>query len=119
MSVSEQLKLFTAEDGHGISKPKREVVVGWFKKWFYNDDKPVIENDLALASRKELTCTRAMQVNGEYKKEVDDFERTLSVAKYYDQLRVSKKISLKDTIQKMLMHAFFHVLFQKETVKIR
>lgn len=46
LGTPEKLSLFTYDDGHGISKPKRERAVQWLRKWFYNDDKIVVEPEL-------------------------------------------------------------------------
>ena len=58
----EQLGSFTYDDGHGISKPKREAAVAWFRRWLYDDAAPVREGALPTASAKELQCTTTGQV---------------------------------------------------------
>jgi dienelactone hydrolase len=58
----EQLAGFSYDDGHGISQPKREAAVAWFRRWFYNDARPVAEGNLPLATQKELQCTTTGQV---------------------------------------------------------
>lgn len=59
----EAVGLFDYDDGHGISKPKREEAVMWFRRWFYQDEQPVMEGALPVANTKELQCTRTGQVN--------------------------------------------------------
>ncbi|WP_210519083.1 alpha/beta hydrolase family protein [Hymenobacter terricola] len=64
-----QLSLFTYDDGHGISQPKREAAVAWFRRWFYGDASPVREGSLAVLSEKELRCTTTGQVNTAFRDE--------------------------------------------------
>ncbi|MBH8569872.1 acetylxylan esterase [Microvirga sp. STS02] len=66
----EQLDLFTYDDGHGISQPKREVAVAWFRRWFYGDAAPVREGNLPVSTTKELQCTATGQVNTAFRDEV-------------------------------------------------
>ena len=65
----EQLDLFTYDDGHGISQPKREVAVAWFRRWFYGDAAPVREGNLPVSTTKELQCTATGQVNTTFRDE--------------------------------------------------
>ncbi|ALW83959.1 hypothetical protein AUC43_01890 [Hymenobacter sedentarius] len=65
-----QLNLFTYDDGHGISQPKREAAVAWFRRWFYGDASPIREGALATLSEKELRCTATGQVNTAFPNEV-------------------------------------------------
>ncbi|XZF16303.1 acetylxylan esterase [Chitinophagaceae bacterium MMS25-I14] len=64
------LEMFTADDGHGISKPKREATVSWFRKWFYNDTRPVKETTTELCNTAELNCTQTGQVCSDYADEI-------------------------------------------------
>jgi dienelactone hydrolase len=61
----QQQALFTAEDGHGISKPKREEAVRFFLQWLKGEaaPAPVHEAALPLATVRELQCTATGQVN--------------------------------------------------------
>lgn len=70
LSSSEKLSLFTFDDGHGISKPKREAAVQWFRKWFYNDDKPITEGILETLTANDLFVTSSGKVNTSYLDEV-------------------------------------------------
>ena len=65
----EQLDLFTYDDGHGISQPKREVAVAWFRRWLYGDAAPVREGNLPVSTTKELQCTATGQVNTAFRDE--------------------------------------------------
>ena len=61
----QQHQLFTAEDGHGISKPKREVAVRFFRQWLKGEASAavIIEGPLPVATARELQCTATGQVN--------------------------------------------------------
>ncbi|MDQ6905061.1 MAG: acetylxylan esterase, partial [Bacteroidota bacterium] len=89
---SEEIKLFTYDDGHGISKPKREAAVTWFRKWFYNDSTKIIEGDLATLWEKDLQCTKSGQVSSDFPDEVSLAERNL---KLFDDLKKSRESFLK------------------------
>lgn len=58
----EQLAEFSYDDGHGISQPKREAAVAWFRRWLYGDARPVTEGNLPVATVQELQCTATGQV---------------------------------------------------------
>jgi cephalosporin-C deacetylase-like acetyl esterase len=52
-----KVQMFTADDGHGISAPKREAAVKWFRRWLCNDTLIVPENDAHMLAESETWCT--------------------------------------------------------------
>ncbi len=68
-------ELFTVDDGHGISKPKREAAVRWFNRWLNDDNSVVIEPFLTVHSEQELNCTPEGQINTMFSDErnIQDF----------------------------------------------
>ncbi|TGE23433.1 alpha/beta hydrolase family protein [Hymenobacter metallicola] len=76
----EKISLFTYDDGHGISQPKREAAVQWFRRWLYNDPRPVQEGSLATLKPEELWCTRTGQVATAFKDEMLIPQRNLNLA---------------------------------------
>ncbi|MBV9986106.1 MAG: acetylxylan esterase [Chitinophagaceae bacterium] len=58
----EQVELFTYDDGHGISKPKREAAVAWFNRWLKHDSRPIHEAPAKLLTAAELQVTVSGQV---------------------------------------------------------
>ena len=92
---SQKIKLFTYDDGHGISKPKREAAVLWFRKWFYHDSTKVKEEDLATLTEKDLLCTATGQVNSAFTNEVSIPERNLFI---FNQLKKNREIFLQQDI---------------------
>lgn len=79
-NAPENFKVFTYDDGHGISKPKREVAISWFRKWFYNDNIIIEEKDLKLLQSKDLNCTLTGSVNAEFKNEKNIQDFNLEIA---------------------------------------
>ncbi|MFA6276470.1 MAG: acetylxylan esterase [Pedobacter sp.] len=79
LASSEKLSLFTYDDGHGISKPKREAAVQWFRKWFYYDAKPIIEGNLEILLDKDLFATIKGKVNSSYPDEVTVAQKNLQL----------------------------------------
>jgi dienelactone hydrolase len=64
-----QVGLYTYDDGHGISQPKREQAVQWFRQWLSQDAKPIAEGSLPVLAEKELRCTATGQVSTAYRDE--------------------------------------------------
>jgi len=77
----EKFSLFTYDDGHGISRPKREAAVAWFKKWLCNDSSKVIEKGLTTHDEKTLRCTEKQQVYKEFKDETSITDINIAQAK--------------------------------------
>lgn len=80
LSVSERVDILTVNDGHGISKPKREAAVSWFRRWLYDDETKIIEQDASVLSPQALAITPALSVNSKFKNEVNDLLRTKIMA---------------------------------------
>jgi len=87
-----KLKLSTYDDGHGISKPKREAAVTWFRKWLYNDSTTINEGDLETLPDKDLLCTRTGQVSSTFSNEVSLAQRNLDL---FNKLKSSREDFLK------------------------
>ncbi len=66
----EKLSLFTFDDGHGISKPKREKAVQWLRKWFYNDDRVIVEPELVTLTDKDLFSSAKQKLSLSFSEEV-------------------------------------------------
>ena len=64
--------LFTVDDGHGISKPKREAAVRFFLQWLKGEASApaVTEGQLPVATVRELQCTATGQVNTSFADEI-------------------------------------------------
>ncbi|MFL5772531.1 MAG: alpha/beta hydrolase family protein, partial [Flavisolibacter sp.] len=97
LGQGEKAKMFSYDDGHGISLPKREEAVTWFKKWLMNDSSRVQETPLNTLSDKDLFVTKTGQVVTEYPKEVTIAERNSRLFKSSESAR--KKFLKKDRVQ--------------------
>ncbi|MGI4741948.1 MAG: hypothetical protein ACRYG7_42835 [Janthinobacterium lividum] len=66
----EQTSLFTYDDGHGISAPKRAAAVAWFRRWLGVSGPAVPEDAAPALSEATLRCTPTDQVNTSFKDEL-------------------------------------------------
>src|SRR5205085_1443677 len=57
-----QVELFSYDDGHGISKPKREAALHWFNRWLKHDTASIRETGIKTLPPAALTVTAAGQV---------------------------------------------------------
>lgn len=106
LGEAEKAKLFTYDDGHGISKPKREKAVQWFRKWFYNDDKTIVEPELKTLTDRELFASAKHKVNLSFPNEINlKQQNELLFIAYADNREKFKKQSSTErqkVIQKLL-----------------
>ncbi len=79
LKTPDRLSLFTYDDGHGISKPKREVAVQWFRKWFYQDNSPVKEEEITDLRDKDLFASVKEKVNLSYPNEINIVQKNLQL----------------------------------------
>lgn len=79
----QKLQLFTYDDGHGISQPKREAAVSWFRRWMYRDSAVVKEKEIHAFAEKELLVTSTGQVATAFPGEVSIFQRNLELFDSY------------------------------------
>jgi dienelactone hydrolase len=98
----EQLDLFAYDDGHGISQPKREVAVAWFRRWFYNDAAPVREGDLPVSTTRELQCTATGQVNTTFRDEATLSAQHLAAAQKLATTRPAAAAEILATVRQQL-----------------
>lgn len=95
-------QLFVYDDGHGISQPKREATVAWFKRWLMSGAPLIKETPFKLSTDKELFATTSGQVNTQYKNEVTVFDRNRVLADSFAPSRAAfKKLPKATQIQKV------------------
>ncbi|MGE6220454.1 alpha/beta hydrolase family protein [Nubsella zeaxanthinifaciens] len=87
LGVANRISFFTYDDGHGISKPKREKAVQWLRKWFYNDDRKIVEPELTALSDVELFSSEKGKVGLSYPNEVAVQQLNLQRFNSYAQKR--------------------------------
>ncbi len=95
-------QLFVVEDGHGISKPKREAMVRFFKTYFMKDSSLVVEPEIAVLTDEELRCAESGQIFLFQKKQ--DY-RIFGVAESVPMILVGTKSSLKPLKRKEELQA--------------
>lgn len=99
----EQVSLFAWEDGHGISKPKREAAVTWFKQWLCNDSTPVKETEIDYLPEKDLFCTSTGQVNSNFSGEVNIQDYNASRFEAFASMRKGFFLSSPDYCREKIM----------------
>ncbi len=62
----ERVGLFTYDDPHGFSQPRRQAAVVWLRRWLADDERAVIEPTLKLQSDADLQVTKTGQVMQEF-----------------------------------------------------
>src|SRR5690242_19639212 len=87
----QNISLFTVDDGHGISAPKREAAIKWFRQWLYGDQKISKEDNQPVQSEKMLWCTPKGEVATLYPDEVTVQSRNLLIAQQAAAARAKGK----------------------------
>jgi dienelactone hydrolase len=89
LGQAQQAEYFAYDDGHGISQPKREVAVRFFRKYFLNDSTLIEEKDLKTLPDSMLRCTRSGQMLVDFPKEESLQMRNYQMTQYYERFRRS------------------------------
>lgn len=63
---ADRVGMFSYDDKHGFSQPRRQAAVHWMLRWLLDDDRPVAEPTLTLQPGETLQVTRAGQVIDEF-----------------------------------------------------
>ncbi len=66
LNAARSLSMFTYDDGHGLSKPKRDTTVAWFTRWLKPGRQSVVA-DLPVADPTQLAVSPSGQVLESYK----------------------------------------------------
>jgi dienelactone hydrolase len=103
----EHVALFTYDDEHGFSQPRRQAAVAWMRRWLADDDRAVIEPDHKLQSDADLQVTSTGQVLSEFADEVSVVDLSIARAKELAGSRAASWKSLEekarcDTIKRLL-----------------
>ena len=67
----DQVDLFTYDDKHGFSKPRRQAAVQWMRRWLLGRPEAVVEPELKLQGDKAVQVTRTGQVMRDLEGEVN------------------------------------------------
>jgi dienelactone hydrolase len=99
LNESDKFKFFVADDGHGISKPKREAVVSFFLKQLCGVSNNIVEPDNQLIQQDSaLKCTTTGSINRDYSDEITIPKRNL---KLYDQFTESRTAFCRQDTRKI------------------
>jgi len=66
----EHVDLFSYDDGHGFSQPRRQAAVQWMRRWFLDDPSEIVEPEHTLQEDADLQVTRTGQVARDYDAEI-------------------------------------------------
>jgi dienelactone hydrolase len=67
MGNNERLDMIEYSDKHGFSKPRREAVLRWMRRWLMQIDDAPTEGDFSILKDDQLQCTRTGQVLEDFK----------------------------------------------------
>ena len=70
LGATDKIRLFTCEDGHGISWPKQEAALKWFRRWLCNDTTDIIIDMPVPEAENDTWCTPSGQVTAFFQDEV-------------------------------------------------
>jgi len=87
LGAPEKVSLVTVDDGHGISKEKREAAVEWFSRWLCNRKTEINENELVVLDEKKTWCTSTGQVNSHFPNEKNVQDISLQTAHEFEKSR--------------------------------
>jgi cephalosporin-C deacetylase-like acetyl esterase len=67
MGHGERVDMFEYNDKHGFSRPRREAVLRWMRRWLLQIDDAPTEGDFPIHKDEQLQCTRTGQVLEDFK----------------------------------------------------
>jgi len=70
LGQAERVDLFSYDDGHGFSQPRRQAAVQWMRRWFLDDPREIAEPEHTLQDDAALEVTQTGQVVRDYDDEV-------------------------------------------------
>ena len=100
----ERFGLFSYDDEHGFSQPRRQAAVHWMRRWLLDDDRPVVEPELTLQTDAALQVTSTGQVVGEFPAERTVVDSAVERAEHLAQGRepIWKALSKQQKIDTMV-----------------
>ncbi len=89
MGQADKTAIFTYDDGHGISAPKRAAAATWFRRWLGDGQPAVPENAAPALPEATLRCTATGQVSTSFKDEESLATTHLAEARALTQRRAA------------------------------
>jgi len=107
LGYPERVSLFSFDDEHGFSQPRRQAAVQWMRRWFLDDPREIVEAELVLQPGAELQVTRSGQVAKEFGDEVTVQSLNLQLAEQLGKSREAfwrenEKETCRDTVQRLI-----------------
>lgn len=106
LGEAEKIALLTYDDGHGISKPKREKALQWLRKWFYNDDKTIVEPEFKTLTDRELFASAKHKVSLSFPNEINVQQQNellfSAYADYREKFKKQSSAERQKVIRKLL-----------------
>ena len=62
LGYPERVEIVEADEAHGYTKPHREAMVRWMRRWLLGKDDATVEEEATIAKDAELLCTKSGQV---------------------------------------------------------
>ncbi|HEX3314395.1 MAG TPA: prolyl oligopeptidase family serine peptidase, partial [Gemmataceae bacterium] len=94
---SERVALVEYDDKHGFSKPRREAVLRWMRRWLLHIDDAPTEGVLSVHKDVDLQCTRSGQVLADFKG-ISVFGLNVREAKKHEAAR-AKFVKLPESVR--------------------
>lgn len=118
----DRFELFTCEDGHGISEPKRIAAVRWFRKWLCNDTLAVLPDGNMTVTPEETWCTPAGQVTAMASDELtlqEHNKRAVSnlAASRREFIEKNSRVTVRSKLGELLALNYMNGDFTAETVR--
>ncbi|MEX2114140.1 MAG: prolyl oligopeptidase family serine peptidase [Pirellulales bacterium] len=103
----ERVALFTCDDEHGFSQPRRQAAVAWMRRWLASDERAVVEPKHELQRDADLQVTASGQVLSEFADEVSVVDLSIRRAEELADLRAaawqaSDEAARRATIERLL-----------------
>jgi pimeloyl-ACP methyl ester carboxylesterase len=114
-NADKQVRLFSAESGHGMPQPKREAAITWFRTWLAHDATPVAEGPIATIPEKELLCTPTGQIATAYPDAVSMPAYMATLAQGYAAQRAAFMKQDKQSVDKQVLATLGITLPQEKT----
>ncbi len=62
LGLPKRTGLFSFDDKHGFSQPRRQAAVAWMRRWLLDDASPIVQPELKLQTDRALQVTKTGQV---------------------------------------------------------
>lgn len=89
LGVPDKVDLFSYDDTHGFSRPRRMAAVQWMKRWLMNDSGAVLEARAETQKEEDLLVAETGQVMSSWENEKNVADMNLELANALAEMRGS------------------------------